>query len=242
MGECPSGRIELFKRFKIVSMKKIQIITAFILLISSHNSYSQTTNWKNLKREEKHLLNINAGWEYSFVYGLNYGYHFDIKLPIIAEISFSFPSGETLFDDFKTKIGGQVNLYKIDDFYFNASVHGIYRRYENPLAQLQNFGADANGIIGYYKTKWFVAAEFGFDKAIVTHLNHTSIYKEAYPEVKNGWYEPTTGGNFNYGLQGGYSFKRSDLTLRVGKVITEDFKTEPLIPFYLQLGYNWKLN
>ncbi|WP_337967709.1 hypothetical protein [uncultured Flavobacterium sp.] len=223
-------------------MKAILLIVTLIFSLFSSKSYSQTANWESLKEEQKHILNINTGWEYSFVFGLGYGYHLKTKLPIIVEASFSLPSGENVLDDFKTKIGGQINLYQINHFRFIASVHGIYRRYENPLVTLQNFGADATAIIGYYKPKWFVAGEFGFDKAIVTHFKNSDIYKEAYPDVHDGWYEPTTGGNINYGLQGGYSFNRSDITLRLGKVITQDFKTEPLIPFYLQLGYNLKLN
>ncbi|WP_281231505.1 hypothetical protein [Flavobacterium gelatinilyticum] len=224
-------------------MKAILLVITFLLsLFTSHHSQAQTLNWENLKKEEKHILNINAGWDYSFVYGLSYGYHLNSKIPIVLESSISFASGEVIFDDFKTKIGGQINVYKIDNFRFNAAIHGIYRRYGNPLVTLQNFGADASTTIGYYKPKWFLAGEFGFDKAIVTHFEHTRIYKEVFPEVRNGWYEPTTGGNFNFGIQGGYSFRKSDLILRAGKVITEDFKTAPLIPFYLQLGYNCKLD
>lgn len=222
-------------------MKKVKIMT-LLLLLGFNTGFSQTVNWQNLQEEQKHILNINAGWDYSFVYGLSYGYHLKTKIPIIAEASFSVASGETVFDDFKSKIGSQINIYEIYDFHFSASVHGIYRHYQNPLVSLQNFGADATGIIGYYKTKWFVAGEFGFDKAIVTHFEHSEIYKEVYPNVKNGWYQPTTGGNFNYGVQAGYSLNRSDLILRIGTVITEDFKTEPLISYYAQLGYNLKLN
>ena len=224
-------------------MKKIKIIAITVLsLLSFTNIFSQTLNWENLKDDEKHILNVNAGWEYSFVFGVGYGYKLETKTPIIIEASYSFPSGETIFDDFKTKIGGQINFYQINNFHFNASIHGSYRRIENPLVVLQNFGCDINTIIGYYKPKWFVAGEFGIDEAIVTHFNHSDIYKEVYPEVKNGWYEPTTAGNFNFGIQTGYSFKRSDLTLRLGKVITQDFKTSPMIPFYAQLGYNYKLD
>lgn len=224
-------------------MKKIKIIAITVLSLFSANSiFSQNINWKNLKDEDKHILNINTGWEYSFIYGIGYGYKLETETPIIIEASFSFPSGETIFDDFKTKIGGQINVYNIDNIQFNASIHGSYRRTENPLAVLQNFGCDINTVIGYYKPKWFLAGEIGFDKAIVTHFKHSNIYKEVYPNVKNGWYEPATGGNFNFGIQTGYSFNRSDLTLRAGKVMTEDFKTSPLIPFYAQLGYTLKLN
>nr|WP_315148948.1 hypothetical protein [uncultured Flavobacterium sp.] len=224
-------------------MEKIKIIAITVLSLFSANCiFSQNINWKNLKNEEKHILNVNTGWEYSFVYGIGYGYKLNTKMPIIIEASYSFPSGETIFDDFKTKIGGQINFYHINSIHFSASIHGSYRRVENPLAVLQNFGCDINTAIGYYKPKWFLAGEIGFDKAIITHFKHSNIYKEVYPDVKNGWYEPTTGGNFNFGIQTGYSFKRSDLTLRLGKVITQDFKTSPLIPFYVQLGYNYKLD
>lgn len=242
MGKCASDCPELFKLFKITAMKTIVVFITFLLsLFTSHFSQAQTVNWENLKSDKKHILNINAGWEYSFVYGLSYGYHLKTELPIIIESSISFASGEIIFDDFKTKIGGQINFYQIDNFRFNAAIHGIYRRYGNPLVTLQNFGADASLTIGYYKPKWFVAGEFGFDQAIVTHFKHSDIYKEVYPDVKNGWLEPTTGGNFNFGIQGGYSFSRSDLTLRAGKVMTQDFETAPLIPFYVQLGYSYKL-
>lgn len=223
-------------------MKAIIIITAYIFSLFTFKAYSQNINWESLKNEEKHILNVNAGWEYGFVYGVGYGYKLETKIPIVLESSLSFTSGEVIFDDFKTKIGGQINVYKIENFRFSTAVHGIYRRYGNPLVTLQNFGADATAIIGYYKPKWFAAGEFGFDKAIVTHFKHSDIYKDVYPNVKNGWFEPATGGNFNFGIHGGFSFNRSDITLRAGKVMTEDFKTAPLIPFYLQLGYNYKLD
>ncbi|WJS95545.1 hypothetical protein NYQ10_03620 [Flavobacterium johnsoniae] len=224
-------------------MKAIIALIVFLFsLLTSHISQAQTINWESLQENQKHILNVNAGWDYSFVYGLSYGYHLKTKMPIVLESSISFASGEVIFDDFKTKIGGQMNVYQIENFRFNASIHGIYRRYENPLVTLQNFGTDAGIVIGYYKPKWFASGEFSFDKAIVTHFKHSAIYREVYPDVKNGWYEPATGGNFNFGIQGGYSFGRNDVTLRAGKVMTQDFKTTPLIPFYVQLGYNYKMD
>ena len=103
-----------------------------------------------------------------------------------------------------------------------------------------NFGSDLSATAGYYKPKWLVAGEFGFDKALVTHFKHTNAFRENFPEVKDGWYQPATGGNFYYGVQAGYSFGANDITLNAGKVIQQDFKTEPTIPFYVQIGYNRK--
>ena len=101
-----------------------------------------------------------------------------------------------------------------------------------------NFGSDFSGIVGYYRTHWFVAGEVGFDKAIVTNFKHSELYKDQYPDVVDGWYEPATGGNFYYGLQAGFSFRKQDIYLRAGKILTQDYKTKPLIPYYGQLGCN----
>lgn len=81
-------------------------------------------------------------------------------------------------------------------------------------------------VIGLYKTRWFVAGETGFDKAIVTHFKHSDLYKENSPLVQDGWYQPATGGNFYYGVQTGYSFKTADLTLKLAgnPVHTKIFK------------------
>ena len=66
--------------------------------------------------------------------------------------------------------------------------------------------------------------------------------RENFPDVKNGWYQPATGGNFSYGLQTGLSFASVDALFRVGKVVTQDFKTSPTIPFYAEIGTNIKIN
>ena len=122
------------------------------------------------------------------------------------------------------------------------SLHAIYRRYENTLVRLQNVGAEIGGAVGYYKPKWFVAAEFGFDKALATHFKYSESFKEnIYASAREGWSHTTTGGNFYFGLQTGISFKQHDVNLRIGKVVTEAFNTSPLIPYYVQLGYNLKI-
>jgi hypothetical protein len=159
---------------------------------------------------------------------------------MVANIEYSFPSGNKIFDDFKTKIGVQIRWIEFHNFQFSTKIHGVFRRYENDFVRLLNFGSDLSGIVGYYRPKWFIAADVGFDKAIVTQFKHSEIYKEQIPGVVDGWYEPATGGNFYYGLQAGFSFKNQDIYLRGGQIITQDFKTKPLIPFFGHLGYNIK--
>lgn len=211
-------------------------------LFFSIAAFSQTLNWSNLKKDQKHILHASAGLDYGLNFGAGYSYQLKSKLPVLLGVEYSFPSGSNLLDDFKTKIGGQVRVARLNDFYLSARVEGILRRYNNENAvRMLNFGSDFAATIGYYKAKWFVAGEAGFDKAIVTHFKHADHYKESFPSVQDGWYEPSVGGNFNYGVQAGYSFSNSDISLKAGRLLSQDFKTKPSIPFYIKLGYNLRL-
>ncbi len=221
-------------------MKFIKAIFGMSLICCCLSLKAQEINWKNLEENQKHIIQANIGWDYSLSFGLGYKYRVNPGQPLLIGGSFSFPSGKTLFDDFKVKLGGQYRLIEKDHFIASLSLYGIYRRYESDLVRLQNVGSEISGDFGYYKPKWFAAVEVGFDKAIVTHFKHSDIYNEFIYEAKNGWYEPPTGGNFFYGLKAGYSFPSSDLTFSIGQVLTEKFNTTPLIPYYTKLGYSRK--
>lgn len=220
-------------------MNTIRLAIIFCL-ITINFSHAQILNWASLQKEQRHIASINLGLDYGVTLGIVYGYQLKTKLPIVAGIEYSLPSGKKIGDDFKTKVGGQIRWIRVGDFQFSTKVQGVFRRFENSYVRLNSFGSDLSGVMGYYKPKWFLAGEVGFDKAIVTHFKHSDLMKENFP-TKDGWYNPATGGNFYYGVQSGFSWRSHDLTIKVGKIITQDFKTEPLLPFYVQLGYNLKI-
>lgn len=220
-------------------MNIIKLIIVFCLITISF-SHAQTLNWASLQKEQRHVGSVNIGLDYGVTFGLAYGYQLKTAIPIIIGGEYSLPSGKNIGDDFKTKVGGQIRWIRVGDFHFSTKVQGVFRRFENNYVRLNNFGSDLSGVIGYYKPKWFLAGEVGFDKAIVTHFKHPDLMKENFA-TKEGWYNPATGGSFYYGVQSGFSWRSHDLTLKAGKVITQEFKTEPLLPFYVQLGYNLKI-
>jgi len=222
-------------------MLKLKLFIGITLFAGmSHFAAAQSLNWKNMQ-EVKHVANAHFGLDYGITYGIGFSYILPTKRPWALSFGLSLPVGEERVDDLKTKIGAQFCVLKTDLFMVNASFMGVYRRFENDQVRLQNFGSDLKLAGGIAKSKWFLLAEIGFDKAIVTHFKHSDAYKqEIYAMVVDGWYEPATGGNFYYGLQSGYSMTKADITLNIGKVISQDFKTAPFLPFYLNLGYNLK--
>jgi hypothetical protein len=218
-------------------MKKLLLALASLMTMSFSFVNGQTINWNRIG-EVKHIANINIAAEHALNYGVGYSYRIKSKRPVLFNSEYTFPSGQNLFDDFKIKTGTQIRWWQSGNFHIASKFQGIFRRYNNDYARLLNFGADISATGGYYKRKWFIAGEIGFDKAIVTHFKHSDLYKSNFPRVKDGWYEPSTGGNFSYGVQGGLSGKNKDVYLKLGKLTQQDLRSSPMLPFYAQIGLN----
>lgn len=219
-------------------MKTSKILIIIPFLLAMHAGFSQTINWGSLLRDQKHIVNLNLGTEYGLVFGAGYGYKLNNRIPLILNIEYSSPAGKNILDDFKAKPGINIRWIRAGNIHFSTKIQGVFRRYQNNYVRMVNWGSDMSGAIGYYKPKWFVAGEAGFDKAIITHFLHSEEALTKYPSIRDGWYQTSTGGNFRYGLQAGYSYRVYDLGLNAGKVLSQDFKTTPTVPFYVSLGIN----
>lgn len=215
-------------------------LMVLICTIIPGNMNSQVINWGSLKSGDRHMINVNAGYDYGLVFGAGYGYQIHVLVPAVLQVEYSFPSGKNIIDDFKSKIGIRIRFLRVNNFQFAGNIQGVYRRNQNDFVRIQNFGSDLSAHIGYYRRHWLVAGEIGFDKAIITHLKHSNYYKEIYPEVEDGWFGPPTGGNFRYGLVGGVSMGQHDITIKAGRMLVQDFRSKPTIPLYGQLGYNFR--
>jgi len=86
-------------------MFKSIFVLLTIFLFTINHGLSQTINWGSLKEDQKHIININIGFDYSISYGVTYSYRLKSKLPILLNVDFSVPAINNGFDDLKTKIG-----------------------------------------------------------------------------------------------------------------------------------------
>ncbi|TWI78015.1 hypothetical protein IQ13_4259 [Lacibacter cauensis] len=225
---------------KTITLKSIVLVSAFSFIQNKIDA--QVINWKNISKQNKQLLHVNVGAEYGAIAGVGYHHLVPIKrFPLWIGGEFSMPAGKELADDFKVRLGAQIKLVAFNHFQFSGRLQGVARRYHNQSITLFNFGSDFAGVLGYYRKQWFCGVEAGFDKAIVTNFKHSEWYRRnIYDNVQDGWYEPATGGNFYYGLQGGYSMKKIDISLKAGRILQQDFISQPLLPFYGQLGVNFR--
>jgi hypothetical protein len=196
----------------------------------------QNINWRVLGAGPASTISVNAGLDYGVAFGVAYGHRVSTRVPIVVGADYSFPAGDRLTDDFKVRSGLQMEVMHAGGFSATVKANGVFRRFENTQAVLQNFGSEFAGIAGYYTRRWFVAGEVTFDKAIITHVRHLKVATDLNPGLVTGWYIPT-GGNLLFGVQTGVTLGRTDVTFKVGQAVTQDLSTKPLIPFYTQLSY-----
>jgi hypothetical protein len=137
--------------------------------------------------------------------------------------------------DFRARLGLQTSILHWRSLQLTGSATFITRGTENSIYRALNFGSDFTGTLGMYRHGWFAAGEFGFDKAIITHLTHSDWYRKYYyPDARDGWYLDA-GGVFHYGATAGVAIGRAEISARFGWRRTEHFREE-VSPLYGGLG------
>jgi hypothetical protein len=218
----------------------LQYSVLLILLTQSFQLNAQAFNWKWAEKTN-HIIQTNFGIDQGFVSGVGYLRRISTKKPVFLNLHVSTPAGENNLDDLKVQLGGQILLLNQSKFKGSIGLQGIARRYENKLVRIYNFGSKLNGNIGYYSTKWFAAFNTGFDKAIVSNYKHSTYFRQHYyRQVKDGWYEPTMGGNLYLSLQTGFTLNNFELTIELGRIWNEDFLSSPTLPISGILGLNYR--
>lgn len=220
-------------------MKKI-MMAVVILAAAVDFGYSQTVNWRSLSKDQQNIVQFNAGIDYGVTAQIGYSRAFTLIRPILFGLDYSMPMGRNIFDDFKIRLGAQIELFEVGGFSITGRILSNFRRYENAMVRIVSFGSDFGVLAGYYCPSWYAAGELGFDKAITSNLKHSDIMKASFPAITDGWYIPT-GGNYYYGIQGGKSLGESlDISLRLGVTNAQADDRNAILPVYLQLGLGVK--
>ena len=221
-------------------MKKIIIILITALSVYSINA--QSINWQSIDKDQKNIVYLNFGYDFGMTTQFGYGRKIETFRPILLTADYSMPMGKDLVDDFKLRIGGQISIFERNNFIASAKIYGIFRRHQTKLVRMASFGSETAVILGYYKPKWHIAGEFGFDKSIVTHLKHSDIMKDNFPAIADGWFIPS-GGHFYYGIQGSKTIGNNfDLSLRVGMTNAQFNDKNAIMPIYTQFGLIYKIS
>jgi hypothetical protein len=138
-------------------------------------------------------------------------------------------------DDARFRFGLQSSLAQWKSLHVTGSVLAIARTTENTVYRGYNFGADLAATVGVHRPRWFAAGEIGRDKAVITHVRHTSWYRNTYyAGAKDGWYLDA-GGTVRYGVAAGVAKGNVELSTRVGVLKTEKYNAL-MPPGYATVG------
>lgn len=140
--------------------------------------------------------------------------------------------------DFRARLHLLTSIVSWRSLHLTGSTAFIARGTDNSVYRGYSFGADVTCGLGLHRAGWFLAAEFGIDKAGATHVKHSDWYRTYfYPGAKDGWYrEP--GGTIHYGLSAGVTIGKSELIARFGQVRTEEMN-ELTPPMYVSIGWGF---
>ena len=211
-----------------------------LVILTAESGRTQNVNWRSFGEGQRNLVQFDAGFNHGATAQIGYSRHFDWFRPVVLGVEYSFPMGENLIDDFKVRLGGQIEVLHIDEFSATVRIHPVFRRYENQLVRIVSFGSDFALVTGYYKPSWYGAVEFGFDKSIVSHLKHSGTMKENFPAIRDGWYIPS-GGHYYYGIQAGKTLGEVfALSVRLGATRAQASDEDAVVPYYAQLGVRVK--
>jgi hypothetical protein len=216
-------------------MKKSAAVMILVMVMAGV-SYSQNINWRSLGEDQRNVVQLGFGYDYAATAQFAYGRTFSWVRPVVVALDYSFPMGSDLLDDFKVKLGGQIEIVEIGGFSATIKISSVFRQYQSALVRIESFGSDLAALAGYYKLTWYAAGEFGFDKSITSYLKHSDVMKADFPGIRDGWYIPT-GGHYYYGIQAGKTIGESfDISLRLGATNAQDNDENDVLPYYLHLG------
>ncbi len=194
---------------------------------------AQDINWA-AGNPGKNLLSASFGADYSSYYGLSYGRLLRIgRKTLAAGTELTLPFGSDLADDWRLRTSVQAELLRHGGFSFTLKPALVVRRYESPLANLFNIGADISAIYGYQKPGWGIAALLNYDRSMSARITHHAL-KDDYPAIRDGWYR-TASGNFKFGTRLNYTRKGWGIFLTAGKHYGQNFKDNPTFPFFAEL-------
>lgn len=215
------------------------ILSISMLMILSNSLNAQEIAFIHKDSMSNHLVSLHTGIKYTTGYGLGYGYRWKGKFPLLIGAEISTPYGGKIMDDFKAGLNLQTIFYSGQHFGISIKPAMSFSRYGADLAVVLNISAGVQATLGYYRKKWCVAAEAGFESNQATMIKNRAL-REDYPEIEDGWYA-VRGGYFNFGLVASYWFKSTGFAVKAGVITDDHFSDQPTIPYYFDFSIQRRL-
>ena len=218
-----------------------KILIFIFILFSLQITKINAREIANILNSEDIVIFLNFEFDPTFMLTIGFSKGFEIK-PLNRDISLeadlSLPIFSLDFKDYRINIGSRISIINFGDFHILNRLGLINTATENFIYSGNNFSIQEGLQFGYFSEEWYIAGEGEYTKMLFTYLEHADNKRLPF-KPKDGWYL-NTGGNFDFGIQGGYKFfNRYEFSLRTGVTTTETFIFPPFSPIYLNVGGNF---
>ncbi len=145
------------------------------------------------------------------------------------------------FKNSELKSGAIIPVFQYNNFKMVNNLGFSVGSTTNKSFESTKFAISDEIAIGLYKTKWFIAGTAEYEKIFRNHIEHTDFYRITYYEdARDGWYKGA-GGAFQFGIEGGRTFKqRVDLHGEFKIPVTEKFNAYGGSPAHVNLGIGYR--
>ena len=93
-------------------MKKL-IAVIIITMAVVAGGYAQNVNWRSLGEDQRNAVQFNVGYDFGATAQIGYSRSLTIIRPVLLGLDLSVPMGNVLLDDFKGRLGAQIELVQL---------------------------------------------------------------------------------------------------------------------------------
>lgn len=104
------------KDHKEGSILKNLVKLLLVAMALADAGYSKNVNWRSLRDDQRNIVQFNSGYDYGVTAQVAYNRSLSMFRPVVVGLDFSVPMGNVLLDDFKVRLGGQMEIVDLDGF------------------------------------------------------------------------------------------------------------------------------
>ncbi|MFC1514103.1 hypothetical protein ACFL5P_03735, partial [candidate division KSB1 bacterium] len=182
---------------------------------------------------------ISTGYARGFLLDFE---RFELHLTAFADIM--MPISLLDFNHYRIRLGNRMKIKNFGKWHILNRLTLLDTSAENDLFFGHTVSLDESILAGYFENRWHASFEAGFTKFLVSYIKHNSEWFRVagFNEAKSGWYK-SMGGNFTFGINGGYQFNDTvETTLKIHIRKTQSFNSIDGPPVYGAVGINFYYN
>jgi hypothetical protein len=221
-------------------MKRFFIVIILFNCLASNILAQNIINYSETKQRVLLRTGIDPSWNLVLSYQRNVKLN-NMNKAITAYGEWKASVVRPGLNNWDANFGGIIPLFKKNNFVIINDLYGSLGKLKTRNFNSFDFLLGDRINIGFFKEKSYFAFTTEYNKFLLTHLTHTDYYRNTfYEDAKDGWYK-STGGYFQFGFTGGFTFnKKFDLYAEIKLPLTEKFDSYNGSPFHINLGFGYR--